>query len=206
MLTSGSRKLARKAARRTAICHSATMRCDGYIRRVCRDFGSHFALATWSWRPLEYDAMCGAPDTRLCQSHRRPQPIHILHPRSTGSPGRRVIKETLARISGHPANAEQSALLNHGIDAWRRRRGQDKPRPILMLVAGYAGSGKMNRSGFLGDPGVLPVPLRHHWLALHRQGLPDRPLVQWLLIALAASPTIDTPSYTCARSDVSTVA
>ncbi|WP_067138352.1 hypothetical protein [Microtetraspora malaysiensis] len=37
------------------------------------------------------------------------------------------------------------------VDAWRRRHGGGSPKPILVLVGGYAGSGKTEFSRFLSD-------------------------------------------------------
>ncbi|MFG1711210.1 AAA family ATPase [Nonomuraea sp. M3C6] len=90
-----------------------------------------------------------------------------------------VIEQTLLKVSGRPANAEQNAVLNRVIDAWRRRHGQGSPKPILTLVAGYAGSGKTEFSRFLSDV--------TGWAFIDKDSL-TRPLVERLLISLGGDP------------------
>ncbi|WP_336216519.1 AAA family ATPase [Nonomuraea sp. LPB2021202275-12-8] len=90
-----------------------------------------------------------------------------------------VIEQTLAKVSGHPANAKQNILLNRVVDAWRQHHGQGSPNPILILVAGYAGSGKTEFSRFLSDI--------TGWAFIDKDSL-TRPLVERLLIALGGDP------------------
>ncbi|MEV6986853.1 AAA family ATPase [Sphaerisporangium sp. NPDC051017] len=65
-----------------------------------------------------------------------------------------VIEEAFTKVSvdgitddGSP----QAALRARVVDAWRRRHGGGDPKPILVLVGGYAGSGKTEFSRFLSD-------------------------------------------------------
>ncbi|MEV0630181.1 AAA family ATPase [Nonomuraea wenchangensis] len=90
-----------------------------------------------------------------------------------------VIEQALVKVSGAPANAEQNALLNRVVDAWRRRHGQGSPKPILTLVGGYAGSGKTEFSRFLSDI--------TGWAFLDKDSL-TRHMVERLLISLGGDP------------------
>jgi predicted kinase len=90
-----------------------------------------------------------------------------------------VIEQTLLKVSGAPTNAEQNALLNRVVDAWRRRHGQGSPKPILTLVGGYAGSGKTEFSRFLSDI--------TGWAFLDKDSL-TRPMVERLLVSLGGDP------------------
>ncbi|MFG2078686.1 AAA family ATPase [Nonomuraea maritima] len=90
-----------------------------------------------------------------------------------------VIEQALVKVSGSPTNAEQNALLNRVVDAWRRRHGQGSPKPILTLVGGYAGSGKTEFSRFLSDI--------TGWAFLDKDSL-TRPMAERLLVSLGGDP------------------
>ncbi|MDA0632269.1 AAA family ATPase [Nonomuraea sp. MCN248] len=90
-----------------------------------------------------------------------------------------VIEQTLVKVSGAPANAEQNALHNRVVDAWRRRHGQGSPKPILTLVGGYAGSGKTEFSRFLSDI--------TGWAFLDKDSI-TRAMVERLLVSLGGDP------------------
>ncbi|WP_231618906.1 AAA family ATPase [Nonomuraea sp. SBT364] len=90
-----------------------------------------------------------------------------------------VIEQTLVKVSGAPSNAEQTALLNRVVDAWRRRHGKGSPKPILTLVGGYAGSGKTEFSRFLSDI--------TGWAFLDKDSL-TRAMVERLLVSLGGDP------------------
>ncbi|MBF8186260.1 AAA family ATPase [Nonomuraea sp. K274] len=101
--------------------------------------------------------------------------------RSSDSAAAEVIEQTLLKVSGSPANAEQNALLSSVVDAWRRqhRHGQSGPKPILTLVGGYAGSGKTEFSRFLSDI--------TGWAFLDKDSM-TRVMVECLLVSLGCDP------------------
>lgn len=97
-------------------------------------------------------------------------------------------------VTGAHFQAVESALLqispggevdHHGlqhriIDAWRRRHtGGDPHRPHLVLVGGYAGSGKSELAGF--------ISYLTGWPLLDKDSL-TRPLVEALLVAHGGDP------------------
>ncbi|MEV4802015.1 AAA family ATPase [Nonomuraea sp. NPDC049421] len=90
-----------------------------------------------------------------------------------------MIEEALVKVSGSPTKAEQNALLDRVVDAWRRRHGQGSPKPILTLVGGYAGSGKTEFSRFLSEI--------TGWAFLDKDSL-TRPMVERLLVSLGGDP------------------
>lgn len=98
---------------------------------------------------------------------------------ATDNAAAQVIEETLIKVSGSPSNAEQNALLNRVVDAWRRRHGKGSPKPILTLVGGYAGSGKTEFSRFLSDI--------TGWAFLDKDSL-TRAMVERLLTSLGGDP------------------
>ena len=98
------------------------------------------------------------------------------------------------QVTGAHVQAVESALLqiasggevdHHGlrhriIDAWRRRHtGGDPHRPQLVMVGGYAGSGKSELAGFLSYLTGWPI--------LDKDSL-TRPLVEALLVAYDGDP------------------
>jgi predicted kinase len=98
---------------------------------------------------------------------------------ATDNAAAQVIEQTLLKVSGAPSSAEQNALLNRVMDAWRRRHGQGSPKPILTLVGGYAGSGKSEFSRFLSDI--------TGWAFLDKDSL-TRAMVERLLVSLGGDP------------------
>ncbi|MFG1755230.1 AAA family ATPase [Streptosporangium sandarakinum] len=92
-----------------------------------------------------------------------------------------VIEEAFTKVSvGDISSGSPQALLrNRVVDAWRRRHGGGSPKPILVLVGGYAGSGKTEFSRFLSDI--------TGWAFLDKDSL-TRCIVERLLISLGGDP------------------
>lgn len=93
-----------------------------------------------------------------------------------------VIEETFTKVSIGDIEADgspQALLRSRVVDAWRRRHGGGSPKPILVLVGGYAGSGKTEFSRFLSDV--------TGWAFLDKDSL-TRSIVERLLISLGSDP------------------
>ncbi|GAA3163555.1 hypothetical protein GCM10017688_07780 [Streptomyces ramulosus] len=91
-----------------------------------------------------------------------------------------AVERAVHRIAPGSDDADHVALQQRIIDAWKRRHtGGDPHRPVLILVGGYAGSGKTELARFL-------VQLTG-WPLLDKDPL-TRPLVERLLVALGGDP------------------
>ncbi|WP_214107246.1 AAA family ATPase [Acrocarpospora catenulata] len=92
-----------------------------------------------------------------------------------------LIQQTLLQVSTalSPDGIQQDALRSRVLDAWRRRHGQGSPKPILVLVGGYAGSGKTEFSRFLSDI--------TGWAFLDKDSI-TRPMAERLLTSLGGDP------------------
>ncbi|MFI9556132.1 AAA family ATPase [Nonomuraea endophytica] len=93
-----------------------------------------------------------------------------------------VIEAAFTKVSAddiEPGDSPQALLRSRVVDAWRRRHGGGSPRPILVLVGGYAGSGKTEFSRFLSDI--------TGWAFLDKDSL-TRPIVERLLVTLGGDP------------------
>ncbi|MFI6604536.1 AAA family ATPase [Nonomuraea sp. NPDC050536] len=93
-----------------------------------------------------------------------------------------VIEAAFTKVSVdgiEPGNSPQALLRGRVVDAWRRRHGGGSPKPILVLVGGYAGSGKTEFSRFLSDI--------TGWAFLDKDSL-TRPIVERLLVTLGGDP------------------
>ncbi|MEU1736071.1 AAA family ATPase [Streptosporangium sp. NPDC020145] len=93
-----------------------------------------------------------------------------------------VIEETFTKVSLGDIEADgspQALLRGRVVDAWRRRHGGGSPKPILVLVGGYAGSGKSEFSRFLSDI--------TGWAFLDKDSL-TRSIVERLLVSLGSDP------------------
>ncbi|MFD8789424.1 AAA family ATPase [Streptomyces vinaceus] len=87
-----------------------------------------------------------------------------------------AVERAIRRIAPGTEDAGHISLQQRIIDAWKRRHtGGDPHRPVLILVGGYAGSGKTEFARFL-------VQLTG-WPLLDKDPL-TRPLVERLLMAL----------------------
>ncbi|MCX4778696.1 AAA family ATPase [Streptomyces sp. NBC_01264] len=87
-----------------------------------------------------------------------------------------AVRQALGSIRAGTADVDSDALRDRVIDAWRRRTaGGSNDGPSVVLVGGFAGSGKSEFAKFLG--GVTGWPI------LDKDSL-TRPLVDQLLIAL----------------------
>ncbi|MFF6940773.1 AAA family ATPase [Streptomyces lavendulae] len=87
-----------------------------------------------------------------------------------------AVRQALGSIRAGTADVDSEALRDRVVDAWRRRTtGGNGEGPSVVLVGGFAGSGKSEFAKFLG--GVTGWPI------LDKDSL-TRPLVDQLLIAL----------------------
>ncbi|MFD3943605.1 AAA family ATPase [Streptomyces sp. NPDC058579] len=87
-----------------------------------------------------------------------------------------AVRHALSSIRGGTADVDSEALRNRVIDAWSRRTtGGTIDTPSVVLVGGFAGSGKSEFAKFLGGLTGWPI--------LDKDSL-TRPLVDQLLIAL----------------------
>ncbi|MER5382218.1 AAA family ATPase [Streptomyces sp. NPDC002688] len=87
-----------------------------------------------------------------------------------------AVRHALSSIRSGTDDADSEALTNRVIDAWRRRTGGGTTDgPTVVLVGGFAGSGKSEFAKFLGSLTGWPI--------LDKDSL-TRPLVDQLLIAL----------------------
>lgn len=92
-----------------------------------------------------------------------------------------IIEETFTKVSinGITDSSPQALLRKRVVDAWRRRHGGGSPKPILVLVGGYAGSGKTEFSRFLSDI--------TGWAFLDKDSL-TRCMAERLLVSLGGDP------------------
>lgn len=87
-----------------------------------------------------------------------------------------AVRQALGSIRAGTADVDSDALQNRVVDAWRRRTtGGSNEGPSVVLVGGFAGSGKSEFAKFLGGLTGWPI--------LDKDSL-TRPLVDQLLIAL----------------------
>ncbi|MDF5757636.1 AAA family ATPase [Spongiactinospora sp. TRM90649] len=101
---------------------------------------------------------------------------------ATDNAAARVIEEAFTKVSLdaiQTPDSPQALLRTRVVDAWRRRHGGGSPRPILVLVGGYAGSGKTEFSRFLSDI--------TGWAFLDKDSL-TRSIVERLLVSLGGDP------------------
>ena len=91
-----------------------------------------------------------------------------------------AVERALLQIAPGTEEADQSFLQQRIIDAWKRRHtGGDPNRPTLVLVGGYAGSGKSEFARFISQLTGWPV--------LDKDPI-TRPLAERLLTALGGDP------------------
>lgn len=91
-----------------------------------------------------------------------------------------AVERALNRIAPSGEDADHLGLQQRVMDAWRRRHtGGDPHRPVVILVGGYAGSGKTEFARFLTQ--------LTGWPLLDKDPL-TRPLVEALLVALGSDP------------------
>lgn len=91
-----------------------------------------------------------------------------------------AVERAIHRIAPGTEAADHMALQQRIIDAWKRRHtGGDPHRPVLLLVGGFAGSGKTELARFF-------VQLTG-WPLLDKDPL-TRPLVERLLTAVGGDP------------------
>ncbi|MFI6448503.1 AAA family ATPase [Kitasatospora sp. NPDC050543] len=87
-----------------------------------------------------------------------------------------AVERALLQISAGSAEADSYGLQRRIMDAWKRRHtGGDPHRPVVILVGGFAGSGKTEFARFLTQ--------LTGWPLLDKDPL-TRPLVEQLLVAL----------------------
>ncbi|NUS81016.1 MAG: AAA family ATPase [Streptomyces sp.] len=87
-----------------------------------------------------------------------------------------AVRQALSSIRAGTDDVDSEALHNRVIDAWRRHTGgAGVDGPTVVLVGGYAGSGKSEFAKFLGGLTGWPI--------LDKDSL-TRPLVDQLLVAL----------------------
>ncbi|WP_042404686.1 AAA family ATPase [Streptacidiphilus carbonis] len=106
-----------------------------------------------------------------------------LTPASDQHNGQHVlaVERAIHRIaSGGSGEADHMSVQQRILDAWKRRHtGGDPHRPVVVLVGGYAGSGKSEFARFLTQ--------LTGWPLLDKDPL-TRPLVEKLLVALGGDP------------------
>lgn len=87
-----------------------------------------------------------------------------------------AVRQALSSIREGTDDVDSEALCNRVIDAWSRRTtGSSTDGPVVVLVGGFAGSGKSEFAKFLGGLTSWPI--------LDKDSL-TRPLVDQLLVAL----------------------
>ncbi|MFD5436612.1 AAA family ATPase [Kitasatospora sp. NPDC127067] len=86
-----------------------------------------------------------------------------------------AIREALGSIREGADSVDADAFRSRVINEWNRRNGGDNSGPMVLLVGGYAGSGKSEFAKFIGRLTGWPV--------LDKDSL-TRPLVDQLLMAL----------------------
>ncbi|MEU4118918.1 AAA family ATPase [Kitasatospora sp. NPDC028055] len=131
-----------------------------------------------------YCALYRATDPQL--GFRNPLPgedtAFALTPMSSTNNGTHVlaVERALHRIAPGTADADNMSLQQRIMDAWRRRHtGGDPHRPSIVLVGGFAGSGKTEFARFLTQ--------LTGWPLLDKDPL-TRPLVERLLVSLGGDP------------------
>ncbi|MFF2819648.1 AAA family ATPase [Kitasatospora cineracea] len=105
-----------------------------------------------------------------------------LTPASDDRNGQHVlaVERAIHRIGPGGGDADHMAVQQRILDAWKRRHtGGDPHRPVVVLVGGYAGSGKTEFARFLTQ--------LTGWPLLDKDPL-TRPLVERLLVALGGDP------------------
>ncbi|WP_230211333.1 AAA family ATPase [Streptomyces kaniharaensis] len=91
-----------------------------------------------------------------------------------------AVERALHRIAPGTAESDNMMLQQRIMDAWRRRHtGGDPHRPTIVLVGGFAGSGKSEFARFLTQ--------LTGWPLLDKDPL-TRPLVEQLLVSLGSDP------------------
>ncbi len=91
-----------------------------------------------------------------------------------------AVERALMKITASSEVGNSTGVQQKLMDAWRRRRtGGDPHRPTLVLVGGYAGSGKTELAHFF--------TALTGWPLLDKDPL-TRPLVEGLLLALGGDP------------------
>lgn len=87
-----------------------------------------------------------------------------------------IVRRALSSIRGGTDDVDSGSLHNRVVDAWRRHAtGGSVDGPTVILVGGYAGSGKSEFAKFLGGLTGWPI--------LDKDSL-TRPLVDQLLVAM----------------------
>ncbi|MEV7782728.1 AAA family ATPase [Kitasatospora sp. NPDC088351] len=131
-----------------------------------------------------YCALYRATDAQL--GFRNPLPGEetrfTLTPMSPTNNGAHVlaVERALHRIAPGTAEADNVGLQQRIMDAWKRRHtGGDPHRPSIVLVGGFAGSGKTEFARFLTQ--------LTGWPLLDKDPL-TRPLVERLLVSLGGDP------------------
>jgi predicted kinase len=105
-----------------------------------------------------------------------------LTPSSEPNNGAHVlaVERALLQIAPGTDDTDSQILQQRILDAWKRRHtGGDPNRPVLVMVGGYAGSGKSEFARFLSQLTGWPV--------LDKDPI-TRPLVERLLTALGSDP------------------
>ncbi|MFD5110410.1 AAA family ATPase [Streptomyces cinereoruber] len=103
--------------------------------------------------------------------------VPVPAPRNQALPDQpQAVRQALSSIRGGTQDADSEALIDRVMDAWGRRHSDGgSGGPSVVLVGGYAGSGKSEFAKFLGSLTGWPI--------LDKDSL-TRPLVDQLLIAL----------------------
>ncbi|MFF2749516.1 AAA family ATPase [Kitasatospora sp. NPDC058048] len=86
-----------------------------------------------------------------------------------------TIREALGNLREGADGVDAEAFRSRIVDEWRRRAAGDDAGPVVLLVGGYAGSGKSEYAKFIGRLTGWPI--------LDKDSL-TRPLVDQLLLAL----------------------
>ncbi|MFF3242311.1 AAA family ATPase [Streptomyces sp. NPDC002870] len=117
---------------------------------------------------------------------RNPLPDEATHLKLTSSSEPRngahvlAVERALARITPGAEAADEHGVQQRIIDAWKRRHtGGDPHRPTLLIVGGYAGSGKSEFARFISQLTGWPV--------LDKDSI-TRPLVERLLVEMGNDP------------------